>query len=126
MCHAPRVLGLAQLLHSFASQCPMRNGGRKSTGRVDYPACCKITEHLVATVSIDKDDTIESLANEGVGDVVAKIDEHGFPDVYSAGKTHVVLIEAVMNHGRGQESAVGTPCGLFRDMFHENIVGINR
>src|SRR5262245_5886245 len=49
-------------------------------------------------------DAIKPLAHEGVRHIVAEIDEHVLPHGNGAGESHVMFVEAIVNHGCGENS----------------------
>src|SRR5579885_3682922 len=58
--------------------------------------------------------------------VVAEIDEDVLPDGDGAREAHVVLVEAVVNHGRRQDQSLRAARGLFGYVLHQHVVHIDR
>src|ERR1700733_12578205 len=65
------------------------------------------------------------LPHKRMGDVIDKIHKYGLADAYGAREAHVVFIEAIVDHGRGQDLAVGSPGSFFRHVLHQQIVYVD-
>src|SRR5579871_2879535 len=99
--------------------------GKGSRGVVDA-ARGQVAQHLITAVAVYEDDTVETLTDKRMRNVVAEVDKDVFPHSNGAWEPHVVFVETVMDHGRGQNLTAGAARGLLCDVLDQNVVDVDR
>src|SRR5262245_43443948 len=126
MGHSARIFRFSDSVDHFAGKVPVWQGCRQSRSVIDQPASNQIAQHLIASMGIDINNSVKSLPNQRVPDVIAKIHEDFFANRDRARKAHVVFIESIMHDWQSQNESLGAACCFFGDIFYGQVVHVDR